>query len=188
MPEPLTIAAVSAIVLAEGVRFLYDQTGAWLERRRERNAARAAGQEEPAQEVVAVSGGEQVLDQPLRSVTIDHDVLAEREREILTARAMLSPYREGHLPASGTDQDLLTQLDTLRRLAETVVGQRLTFVGEPREATGVRVKLKQDVKKLRQPLRAVHGELPAGSYEIDQVVEEADGPVTGLDFTRPTAG
>ncbi|MBT2467722.1 hypothetical protein J7E97_07520 [Streptomyces sp. ISL-66] len=123
MSDELPLAALTATALTEGVRFLYEQAGALLARRRER----AAEADSPTPPVVA---------EPHELPAAD-PVLVERfEVALRGLRADLHEYACGVDPVTPADRDLLVRVDALRRVLEAIHGTSLLFAGEPDESGG----------------------------------------------------
>ncbi|HVQ91729.1 MAG TPA: hypothetical protein VMU51_11895 [Mycobacteriales bacterium] len=138
MAEPLSIAAIGAVALTEGVKFLYGQAGELLARWRARRSA-----PDPAAEVAAAPV---VLALPpaaftgsLAPVAVDYDLVERLAGQLKDLAADLAPYAGGFDEIDPTDQALLGRVDALRLALEAVLGQRLTFVGEQRPASGTPV-------------------------------------------------
>lgn len=133
--DPLSLAALSAVALSQGISFLYSQLGDLLRRRRERRAA--AGNDLPEADVVAPLGSAaQVLDGALAGGPIDLDALDRHADQLAALRGLLLPYVEGDKPVEPSNRQLLEQVDAARALLEQVYGQHISFVGERRPATG----------------------------------------------------
>lgn len=129
MVDPLSGAVISALVLTEGIKFLYGQAGELLKRRRERLAA-AENDVTP----------EAVLDPPpgllageVQRTGPDDAQLDRVEPELRGLRRDLGDYAEDLRDVDPDDGLLREQVDALRRLLEVVYGQRITFAGEQRE-------------------------------------------------------
>ncbi|CAM5328840.1 hypothetical protein [Streptomyces avidinii] len=188
MSVELPLAAVTVTVLTEGVRFLYDQAGALLARRRERAAeAGAAEESSPTPPVVA---------EP-RELPAPDPILVERfEAELRGLRADLHEYASGVDPVTTTDPELLGRVDALRRVLEAIHGTPLLFTGEPGDpgepdATTV-VRGRVDTDEVAGYVAAVRAERPAGTVEgyVRAKRVEQGGEVVGVDLgsgsrTRP---
>lgn len=131
--DPLSLTALSAVALTQGIGFLYAQVGELLRRRRERRQQAEDGGNQPAPlEVPSAGEGEHVLAGRLASGPVDEEALDQHEGQLARLRGLLSPYREGDLPVEPGDEQLLEQMEALRNLLEQVYRQRITFKGEPR--------------------------------------------------------
>ena len=133
MVDPLSLAALGAVALTEGVKFLYGQATELLKRRRERrDAARKA--EVAAADLPAAPDG--LLD---GSLTVPGDVaVSDAEADqLIKLMSQLDADAEDLEPIRADDAELLKAADALRGLLEGVYGQRITFAGEPgRPPTG----------------------------------------------------
>jgi hypothetical protein len=140
MVDPLSLAALGAVALTEGVKFLYGQATELMKRRRDRrDAARkdeAAAEALPAAAEALPAAPEGLLD---GSLAVPGDVaVSDADADMLIKlRSQLSAYADGLEPIRAGDAELLKVADALRGLLEGVYGRRITFVGEPsRSPTG----------------------------------------------------
>jgi hypothetical protein len=131
--EPVTLAALTAAALTEGVKFLYGQAGEILRRRRERKDAAEA-----ERAAVAVPTPE-VVEGTLEPITVDVDAADKLADELRSLRATLADYVEGIEPVETSDERLVSTTAALRDAIESIIGQRITFKGEAREPTGTPV-------------------------------------------------
>jgi hypothetical protein len=131
-PATLSIAAVSAIAVKEGIKFLYGQAGEILKRWRERkDQADIAKESEPTAIVLPpVFAGQ------LKDPSIHFEEVARLEPTLRALYRDLSEYATDLLPVERTDADLLQKTDALRRIVEAILRQHLTFIGEDRPASG----------------------------------------------------
>ncbi|WP_369270689.1 hypothetical protein AB5J55_12185 [Streptomyces sp. R11] len=125
--DPVTVAAIGAVALTEGIRFLYDQAADLLRRMRDRSDVR--------HESVEIDGAG-ALDSALGTVRIDYGRAEAQADAIRDLRRELADQAEGFVQADPSDERLVEAVDALRRLLETVYGRRITFRGEPREQSG----------------------------------------------------
>jgi hypothetical protein len=193
--EPMTLAAVSAVVLTEGVRFLYQQAGELLKRVRARRDAKArtgagpdaavpAGSEPDA---VAAAGSEPVdialpttaFAGQLRDPHLDRTVLTQIEPVLARHRLALNEYVEGIRSVEPGDAALCEHVDGLRTALEAVLGQRITFAGEQRAPSGMRVTIR--VQDLVGNVTGVRAERLEGGAVVDIDVTRAEGDVIGAD-------
>jgi hypothetical protein len=130
MVDPLSLAALGAVALTEGVKFLYGQATELLKRRRERRDA--AKKDEAAAEALPAAP-EGLLD---GSLALPGDVaVSDADADKLTKlRSQLNAYADGLEPIREGDAELLKVADALRGLLEGVYGRRITFAGEPGRA------------------------------------------------------
>lgn len=140
MVDPVSLAALSAVVLSQGIGFVYGQLGELLRRRRERHDQAAPGPVE-----MPPAGPEaQALDGVLAPGHIDTESLDRHADQLAGLRGLLHPYVEGDRPVEPTNQQLLEQVDAARMLLEEIYGQRITFQGERRPATGTAFTARAD--------------------------------------------
>ncbi|OXM59540.1 hypothetical protein [Amycolatopsis vastitatis] len=156
MNDPLTLAAVGALALTEGIKFLYTQAGEALKRWRERKGAKTT---EPVATQLPAAAFEGRLTEP----HLDLAVVARLEQELRDLRAAVADYAQDIDEVDPGEENLLAAVEGLRRAMEAVFGQRITFKGETRPASGTQVT----------------GEA---------VVEEVFGYVAGLRANRLIAG
>ncbi|MEU2453344.1 hypothetical protein ABZ605_25100 [Streptomyces sp. NPDC012765] len=187
MSVELPLAAVTATVLTEGVRFLYEQAGALLARRRERAAEVGAAEEDAAGERAAEESSPTppVVAEP-RELPAADPVLVERfEAELRGLRADLHEYASGVDPVTTTDRELLVRVDALRRVLEAIHGTPLLFTGEPaapQAPTVVRGRV--DTDEVAGYVAAVRAERPTGTIEghVRARRVEQGGEAVGVDF------
>jgi hypothetical protein len=161
MADPLTLAAVGAVALTEGIKFLYGQAGEALKRWRESKAAKAAAPAvtEPVQVELPAGAFEGQLQQP----RLDLAAVARLEPDLRQLRAAVADYAQGIDEVDPNDERLREIVDSLRRAMEAVYGQRLTFKGEPGPPSGAEI---------------------VGEAKVDEVL----GYVAGLRAKRIIAG
>jgi hypothetical protein len=142
MPDPtaLTAAAIGAAALTEGIKFLYGQAGEILKQWRERRdkaaqESTARADQTESTEVVLPDAFEGNLENP----KIHFDRVQASETHLRELRRDLSDYAEDIDVVDKTDSALLEKVDALRNLLEAIYGQRITFKGENRPASGIPV-------------------------------------------------
>jgi hypothetical protein len=146
----LSLAALGAAALTEGIKFLYGQAGELLKRCRERRdaASKTAASSEPATESVTVVLPETVFAGQLSAPQLhfaELDRLAEPMRQL---RKELGDYVEGIKTVNSSDEGLIKIVDALRQTLEGVYQQRLTFKGEQRPKSGPIVEGRVDVDRV----------------------------------------
>jgi hypothetical protein len=128
MADPFSLAALGAVAITEGIKFVYDQAAELLKRRRERKATGV----EPAAPIPITNP--EVLDGSLAPPKPDYQMLESMQQRVTELAVELSKYRDGLVeppPAAAAT------VDELRRALEAIYGQRITFKGEQgREGTG----------------------------------------------------
>ncbi|TQM78285.1 hypothetical protein FHX81_0547 [Saccharothrix saharensis] len=181
MTDPLALSVLGAAALTEGIKFLYGQATELLRRRRERRDEAAALEVEPA-EVPELDGE---LRLPLRA---DGAVLERVEPDLKELRRKLQDYADGVEEVASDDRGLLESADAVRRLLEAVYGQRITFRGEQRAASGPVVEGGIDVDVVAGYVAAVRARAVTGgatvraSVRANEVAEGAE--VIGVDVDR----
>lgn len=140
MPEPITLAVVGALVLTEGIKFLYGQASDLLKGWRARREAKKSAIAEAPPLPTLAGPPPDVLDGPVdSSLPADEELVEELESELEAAKKRLAKYThpEDPEPVDPDDAEVRDEVDHLRRLLESIYGQRLTFVGEQgREPSG----------------------------------------------------
>lgn len=146
MTDPLTLTTISNTVLTEGVKFLYGQASEVLKRWRDRRHADGNAEEAPASPMVVRAPG--VLDGELAPIVIDFGAVNRLAPELRSLRSELEGYVEDGVPVEPGDVTLLGVADALRRVLETVYGQRITFQGEQRTESGPTIGGSVDVEEI----------------------------------------
>lgn len=158
MTDPFTAGAIGAVVLAEGVKFVYAQAGElikhWRERRRADGQAASPGPVLQVPPDLTAGTPESVPPEPAR--------LEELGDKLGEARRDLTEYVEGIREIRPDDLELWKQFDHLRRMLEVVYGQRITLQGEPRPASGPIVVGQVDVDELAGEAIGVDADLVEG--------------------------
>jgi hypothetical protein len=179
MTDPLSAATLGAVVLTEGIKFLYDQAGEVLKRWRE---TRDPGKATPGSATLRPPEG--LLAGAVAPAEPRDDVADSFRRELSEARKALTDYADGIEVARPGDQHVASQVDALRRLLEAVYGQRLTFRGEDRLQSGPLVTGKINVEQVAGDAAAVRATNVA-SGEVRGVAQagrvEEGGRLTGVE-------
>jgi hypothetical protein len=167
--EPLTLAAVGTMALTEGIKFLYAQAGELIRWRRERR------KEQPA----VVAEAEDALEGRLAQPEVDVDAFDRLAPDIKALAGRLGNYANGLDEVVENDEDVVAAADALRTALEAVLGQRITFKGEPREASGTVVKGRVDVGEVEGYVAAVRarvikGGTTEGTVKADRVGEKGE--------------
>jgi hypothetical protein len=180
LPESLSLSAVGASVLTEGIKFLYGQgtelLKVWRQRREraERGEPSQSHEEVPVPRTAALDGTPTVSE-------VDGPMLDREALTLVQLTGILSLYVEELVEVDSGNEELVRQADSLRGLLEALYGERFTFLGEQRERTGTRVDIKQ-------VLGTVHGDVialdakrvdPGSDIDVQQSVQEAHGDVLG---------
>ena len=140
--DPLSLAALSAAGLTQGIGFLYGQVGELLRRRRDRRERLgAAGDGGSPTEIPPVGESGQVLVGQLESGPVDEQALERYADQLARLRGLLTPYVEGFASVEPGNGQLLAQVEALRSLLEQIYRQHITFQGEQRPTTGTPVRV-----------------------------------------------
>jgi hypothetical protein len=137
MPEPVTLtaAAIGAVALTEGIKFLYGQAGELLKRWRERK-------EQTGPEFGSASSWPVTVEIPQvfsgnRFDTVVHlQAVEEVSNQLMGLRRDLSEYATETIAVNPDDAALVGRVDALRTVLEAIYNKRLTFKGEDRPASG----------------------------------------------------
>ncbi|MEU0102831.1 hypothetical protein [Streptomyces sp. NPDC006267] len=155
MSDAFTFPVLAASALTQAFGFLYARAGAVLDRRSLRREEAGPGGLEAAPAVVVGEPGPPVFD----AVALT----PERVQRIESLLGVLGVYHDHRELIRSDDDRLRHSLGGLRAALEEVEGQRLTFTGEDRPASGVRIE---------QVLDEVHGR--AAALKVRRVADSAD--------------
>ncbi|MFD3504436.1 hypothetical protein [Streptomyces sp. NPDC058678] len=171
MPDPITLVAIGAAALSEGVKFLYGQAGEVLKQRRERKAK-------------AVELPADLFETPSGALQLDLVRAGELEAELRELRRALSEYGQGVDEIDLQDAPTIEQVDALRRTLEAVYGQPIVFMGESRQKSAIDVTSEASVKEVRGYVAAIRARaIRSGSLEASVRADsvEQGGQAIGLD-------
>jgi hypothetical protein len=176
MTDPLTLASLTAVSLSEAIKFLYGQAAELLRRRRERK------EESPP----VVPAG--LLDGTASFATVDERLLAAKLAAIQELYGQLTVHAQGIADVDPADAALVGKAETLRSLLELVYGERITFVGERRDASGTRVDVTAQAQRVEGYLAALRvGTVGAGA-DVRAATHVGDvgpgGQAVGIDADR----
>jgi len=180
MADPLTLTAVGAVVLTEGIKFLYQQAGEVLKRWRERKDAGKSATTEPAQVELPPAAFEGQLEQP----QVNLEAVERLEQDLRDLRAAVADYAQGIDNVDPRNEQLLQTTDALRHAMEAVYGQRITFLGEPRTASGPSVTGEANVDEVLSYVAGLRASKILGGSVTGRVTAkrvEAGGQAVGLD-------
>jgi hypothetical protein len=180
MADPLTLTAVGAVALTEGIKFLYQQAGEALKRWRER---KAAGQS-TAVESVEVQLPSGAFAGELERPQLHLEAVERLEQDLRDLRAAVADYAQGIDDVDPGNEQLLQTADALRQAMEAVYGQRITFRGEPRSPSGPLAVGEANVDEVRGYVgglraRKIISGSAAGRVAAKRV--ESGGQAIGLD-------
>lgn len=178
MLDPLSLSALSASALTEGIKFLYGQAAELLKRGRERSEGSA--EEAPAHLDTPPLEGQL---EPLRPYP---EVLEKLKPQLRELRGLLHDYIDEIEEIDPANPDLLRTADTLRQMLEAIYGQRITFRGEQRSVSGPVVKGTIDVRVVAGSAAAIRARTVTGSSSLRGEVHadevKAGGKVRGVDI------
>ncbi len=190
MVDPVSIAALTGVALTEGIKFLYNQADAILKRRAEHKRV-VEGQPAPTAPPPQPVETPSVLVGSLRPIEIDDAAADELAGELKALRHRLEDIAEGYETPRDGDPSVLAAVTALRDAIEDVIGQRITFRGEDRPATGsptVTGRIRADVIRGRATSvdagTVEGGGAVTGTVDVDVVDTGAD--VAGVRIRRVT--
>jgi hypothetical protein len=168
-PATISIAAVGAVALTEGVKFLYGQAGDIL--KEWRSQGKTVKSPEKAPEAISLPNA---FDGQLRQPSIDYGVVALLEPDLSRLYRELSEYATDLLPIEIGDEQLLRNVHALRQCLESVLHQHITFKGENRPRSGTLIEGHVIAETIAGEATGVEGEGPArgevhGSVEVRTV-------------------
>lgn len=141
MSDPLSLSAIGAPVVSEGVKFLYRQAHALL---RAWNKRRSSGGEVAAGESLDVAlPNSTALAVPPADGGADASLVARASDQLQALATALAPFAEEWQPLPDDGRTLPASAATLRQLLEAIYRQPLTFRGEQREGTGAELDVEQ---------------------------------------------
>ncbi|MEV7678081.1 hypothetical protein AB0O64_05900 [Streptomyces sp. NPDC088341] len=148
MNDVLGFPVLAASALTQAIGFLYRRAETVLDRR----AASGSSLEPCPPEAVP----EAVVGDPGRVLDFEPgNVTEERAERLESLMEVLGLYAEHEQLVDGQDERLRRTLGRLRALLEEVYGRRITFVGEERPASGMRiVNRAADVHGVSRALKA----------------------------------
>jgi hypothetical protein len=135
MGEPFSLAAIGAVALTEGIKFLYGQTGDLIKRWQERRTRKVAGNAESDRTQVDLTTPPAMGATTIRA-DADFDAVEAHAEELLRLRSGFANVADGLAEIDPNDADALARVGKMRDLLEEILGVSLTFTGEQRPATG----------------------------------------------------
>ncbi|WP_406340507.1 hypothetical protein [Streptomyces sp. NBC_01578] len=170
MPDPAEIAVITS-VLPSTLTFIFQRVEKLLSSRGS----------EPETDVGAPAGLVGALQLPLQP---DEDQLQAHRTELEQLRDALAIYAQGDAPIRTSDHPLLRNLNRLRGALEDVYGQRLTFEGEDRPASGPLVQ--QNLKDVTGEVTGMDADEIGGTARVVQGAESVarDAKLTGMKARR----
>lgn len=155
MLDPLTLSAIGALAITEGIKFLYGQAGEILKRWREhKDAAKDASTQLNKTEPLDVKLPP-IFEGQLSAPHIHFGAVEWVEEQLRELRKDLSDYADGIELVDVTNENVLQRVDALRQLLEAVYQQHITFKGEQRPPSGPVVEGRIDVEEVAGYVAAV---------------------------------
>lgn len=141
MSDPVSLAAIGAPIVAEGVKFLYRQAHALL---RAWNQRRLNGTDIAEGEVldVALTPSPALANQPAAGGA-DASRVAQAGEQLQALATALAPFAEEWQPLPDEGRTLPPAATNLRELLEAIYRQPLSFQGEQREQTAAELDFEQ---------------------------------------------
>jgi len=179
--EPLSLGALTAAALTEGIKFLYAQAADFLKRRRAREDAAAAEDDT----IAPVPTPDGLLNGELQPIRIDFAALDRLASDIRQLRSALADVAQEIEPADPADQTMTDAADALRRALEAVSHQRITFAGEQRKSSGPIVDAEVNVGDVVGYVAGIRAKAVSGGQLRSRVTGgnvDAGGSVVGIDL------
>lgn len=167
MSDPITLSALGALALTEGVKFLYNQAAEILKRWLQRKDAttKDAKVDLPKKEALTVDIPP-IFEGQLSSIQIHFDAVEKLEKPLLELKRDLSGYADGSEQVNTNDKTLLEQVDALRCLIEAIYQQRITFKGEQRPSSGPVVEGRISVQDVEGRVGGVIAKIIRGNAHV----------------------
>lgn len=185
MADDLTLAVVQVELVKEGIKFLYGQADEALKRWRERK--QAAVETKKIDTVPSATAIPAIFGDNLPVPAIHLSTVARLEPELKQARSALLEYVDEPGAVTLDNYQLLETVDALRRMMEAIYGQRLSFRGEDRPASGPMVVGNINVDDVEGYVAAVRARsLNSGAVRGDIVAKKvsAGGSAVAVDIDR----
>jgi hypothetical protein len=195
MVDPSTIATLAAPILGEAIKSLVGLAGDALRRWRDNKSARAAAGEgataPPTDQVAATFEMPNIIEGELKPIHYNVDRVERFEDDLKEFRRQLTDYADGIEAVDANDPRLTANAESLRRVLEAVIGQRITFKGEDRPASGPIVEGEVDVDRVQGDAAAVRARLVTGGTVTGVArakMVEPGGKLTGVDVDEIRGG
>jgi hypothetical protein len=177
--DPISGAAIGAVVLTEGIKFLYGQATELLKRWRERRDSATAT---PAPEPILRPPAD-LIEGSVEPARPDYGRLERLQPELQELRRSLADYAEDLRDVDPNDPLLWEQVDALRRMLEAVYGQRITFKGEQREPSGPLVQARISVDRVLGDAAALRARvMRRGRVDAEAEAKEVSGRLSAAEF------
>jgi hypothetical protein len=179
MIDPISLSAIGAVAITEGIKFLYGQASdilkRWSDRREaEKSASAQLSKTEPVEVKLPA-----LFDGQLSDPQIHYDVVALLDVQLRELRKDLMDYADGIEKVDMDDKNLLQRVDALRQTLEAVYQQRLTFQGERRAPSGPLVESSINVEEVAGYVAAVRARHIIGNVKAEA---QAKHVVLGAQF------
>ena len=190
MQDPLTLTAVGATAITEGIKFLYTQAGEVLKRWRERKSGNSEAVTSPEAEPVTVELPPGAFEGQLKDPRLDFTVIERLAPELRQLRAALADYAQDVDEVDPSDRAVLETVDGLRRAMEAVYGQTLTFKGEPGPSSGTMVVAEAKADEVQGYVvglraRKIIGATVVGRMDVGKVAEGGEAVAVDVDTIGP---
>jgi S1-C subfamily serine protease len=183
MSDPVSLAAIGAPIVAEGVKFLYGQARALL---RAWNQRRSTGTDIAEGESldVALPPNAALAVQPAAGGA-DASRVAQASDQLQELAKALAPFAEEWQPLPDEGRTLPPAATTLRELLEAIYRQPLSFQGEQRERTGAELDFEQVLGTVTNSTVTMIGSAAVGDgthlKAIQKIENVKDSTVTGIE-------
>jgi hypothetical protein len=175
--DPFSLGALGAVAATEGIKFLYGQAAEVLKRWR----ARKNGEPE-ADAPIAVEGAD-LLQGTLEPPRPKFDIVERVEQDLKELVGLLGNYANGVEDPDPNDPDLVETVEALRKALELIYGQRITFKGEQRDASGPVVFGKATVDEALGDITGVRARVVRSGRVVGEAdVKVARGNVDGVNI------
>lgn len=188
MVDPLTLSAVGAVAITEGIKFLYGQAAdlikRWLDHKdAAKNASAQLSETEPVEvRLPDVFAGQ------LAQLQIHYDVMDRIGEELRGLRRDLADYADGIEKVNMDDKNLLQTVDALRQSIEAVYQQRITFKGEQRAPSGPVAESSIDVDEVAGYVAGIRARRIAGNVKVDAHARRVDQGAQFIGIDADTIG
>ena len=156
MSDPVSMANLSATALTQGIKFLYEQAGELLKRRRDRAGT---GSTETSSNVT----------QPATLPAADLELIRRYRHDLRRLRSDLEGYVSGRSAVAASDNYLVDRTDALRRVIEDIYGVRVFFAEESARAPEIRIVI--NAGPVEGTLVGVQAEQAEGTMDGDITVD-----------------
>jgi len=186
----LSLAALGAVVLSEGVRFLYDQAGELIRQRRARSAGKGETGEGAGESKAGSTVTPEVVAEPRELPSPDLTQVDRFADELRELRRDLSEFASGVDPVDPDDEQLVARIDALRQVLEVIYGTPVTLAGEQRDPATPIIRGRVDADEVAGYVAAVRADRATGVIEGHTTVRrvEQSGTVIGVEIRRDQSG